>query len=370
MDTVRIGIIGSQFVAGIHAEALRQVVGANLVAVASPTREHVQAFAEKHGVPSGFTDYQQLLDLEEVDVVLLCLPNDLHCQATLDAAQAGKHVICEKPFCMNLAEADRMIAACQRAGVKLMYAEELCFTPKYVRVKQLVNEGAVGNVYLVKQSEKHFGPHSPWFWDVARSGGGVIMDMGCHGVEFARWMYGRPRATSVYAHCGTYVHGDKTKGEDTAFIVIEFEDNRVALIEESWARQGGMDDRAEVYGDRGVIYADVLHGSGLEVYSEPGYGYAVEKAATTKGWTFPAYEEIWNYGFPQELQHFVDCIRNDTPPAVTGADGRAVLEIIFAAYASAGAGTKVSLPFTTEAKKPMDLWRSTSSDSSTPHRVS
>jgi predicted dehydrogenase len=357
MSTIGVGIIGSQFVADLHAEAFKQVPNAKVVAVASATEAHAKAFAQKHHVPKWFTDFRELLELKEVQVVTLCLPNDLHCRATADAARAGKHVICEKPLCMNLSEADQMIAACKRAGVKLMYAEELCFTPKYVRAKQLVDEGALGKVYLVKQSEKHNGPHSPWFWDVERSGGGVLLDMGCHGIEFARWILGRPNATSVYAHCGTYVHKDKTRGDDNAIIIVEFENDVVALIEESWTRLGGMDDRAEIYGSKGVTYADLLHGSALETYSEVGYGYAVEKAPTTKGWTFTMYEEIWNYGFPQEMQHFVNCVTNDTPPAVTGEDGRAVLEIMMAAYTSAAAGKKIKLPFKTDAKKPIDLWR-------------
>ena len=333
-----------------------RVPQAKVVAVASPTEAHVKPFAQKHHIPRCFTDYRELLGLKEVQVVSLCLPNDLHCQATEDAAKAGKHVICEKPLCMNLQEADRMIAACKRAGVKLMYAEELCFTPKYVRAKQLVDEGALGKIYLVKQSEKHSGPHSPWFWNVDRSGGGVLVDMGCHGIEFARWILGRPKATNVYAHCATFVHKNKTRGEDNAILIIEFENDAVALIEESWTRPGGMDDRAEIYGSKGVTYADLLHGSALETYSEVGYGYAVEKAGATTGWTFTMYEEMWNYGFPQEMQHFIDCVRLDQKPAVTGEDGKAVLEIMMAAYASAGAGKKIALPFATDAKKPIDLW--------------
>jgi myo-inositol 2-dehydrogenase / D-chiro-inositol 1-dehydrogenase len=358
MTTTGIGIIGSQFIAELHAEALKHVADARIVAVASPTEAHVRTFAQKHSVPHWFTDYRELLRLKEVDIVSLCLPNYLHCQATVDAAAGGKHVICEKPLCMSLKEADRMIAACRDAGVKLMYAEELCFTPKYVRAKQLVDEGALGKVYLIKQSEKHFGPHSAWFWDVEKSGGGVLLDMGCHGIEFARWILNRPRATSVYAHCGTYVHKGKTRGEDNAILIVEFEGGAHALIEESWARLGGMDDRAEIYGSQGVTYADLLHGSALETYSEVGYGYAVEKAPTTKGWTFTMYEEIWNYGFPQEMQHFVDSVRHNRQPSVTGEDGRAVLEIMLAAYASAGTGRKVPLPFHTDAQKPIDLWLS------------
>lgn len=357
MPDIGIGLIGSQFIADIHAESFKQIRGARLLAVASPTKGNAQQLADKHGIPDVYTDYREMLQREDIHGVVLCLPNYLHCQVTVDAAKAGKHILCEKPMCMNLREADTMIAACSKAGVVFMYAEELCFTPKYVRAKQLADEGALGRVYLVKQSEKHFGPHADWFWNVEQSGGGVLFDMGCHGIEFARWIFGRPRATSIYAHCATYVHGERTRGEDTAVLIIEFENNAMALIEESWARQGGMDDRAEIYGSEGVTYADLHHGSALETYSTRGYGYAVEKAATTKGWTFTVFEELWNYGFPQEMQHFVDCIRNASEPSVTIHDGRAVLEIIQAAYASAGSGARVALPFRSDPAKPIDLWK-------------
>jgi len=156
---------------------------------------------------------------------------------------------------------------------------------------------------------------------------------------------------------GTYVHGDKTRGEDNALILVEFANGVIGLAEESWTKQGGMDDRAEVHGSKGVAYADLLHGNAIETYSAEGYDYAMEKAGSTKGWSFTIFEEEWNYGFPQEMAHFVDCIQNDKQPQVTGEDGRAVLEVIFAAYESAGKGRKVALPFKTSARKPYDLWR-------------
>jgi myo-inositol 2-dehydrogenase / D-chiro-inositol 1-dehydrogenase len=356
MRPVGVGIIGSQFISTIHAEALRAYPHAEIRAVASPTPGHAQAFAERLAVPRHFTDYKQMLALPEIDMVVVGVPNDLHHRITLDAAAAGKHVVMEKPFCLNLAEADEMIAACRAARVRLMYAEELCFTPKYVRLKQLLDSGALGKPTLIKQAEKHDGPHAPHFWDVERSGGGVVMDMGCHGIEFFRWMLNRPKVKSVYAHMTTNVHGDKTRGEDNAILILEFEGGVTAVAEESWTKMGGMDDRAEVHGSQGVAYADLLHGNAIETYSAGGYDYAVEKAGSTKGWSFTIYEEAWNYGFHGEMAHFVDCVQNDKKPLVTGEDGRAVLEVIFAAYESARTGRKVALPFESKARKPIDLW--------------
>jgi predicted dehydrogenase len=129
------------------------------------------------------------------------------------------------------------------------------------------------------------------------------------------------------------------------------------MAEESWTKLGGMDDRAEIHGSEGVAYADVLQGNSIQTYSTKGVEYAVEKAGNTIGWSYTMYEENWNYGFPQEFIHFVDCVKNDKQPRVTGEDGKAVLEIIYAAYASAGSGTKISLPFKTEVDKPFKLWK-------------
>jgi predicted dehydrogenase len=357
VNTVKLGLIGTGFVADLHAAAARLVPEVEVVAVASPAPGKAAHFARERGIRHAFEDYRDLLKLKEVELVTLALPNDRHAQAALDAAAAGKHVVCEKPLCRTLEEADRMIDACRRAGVLLLYAEELCFAPKYVRAKTLVEEGALGRAFLVKQSEEHFGPHSPWFWDVDRSGGGVLLDMGCHSIEFARWVFGKPQVKSVCATMGTYVHRDRTRGEDHSVCVVEYEGGRVGVAENSWAKQGGVDDRCEIYGSGGFTRADLLRGSALLTYSEAGYGYAVEKAATTKGYTFTMFEEIWNYGFPQEIQHFARCVRGQETPVETGEDGREVLKIIYAAYESAGTGRRIEWPYEPrQVDKPIDLW--------------
>jgi predicted dehydrogenase len=108
-----------------------------------------------------------------------------------------------------------------------------------------------------------------------------------------------------------------------------------------------------------VAYADLLQGNSILAYSDTGYSYAVEKAGTTRGWSFCTFEELWNYGFPQEFAHFVDCVANDREPLETGEDGRAVLEIILAAYQSAGTGRKIALPVRESPRRPIELWKKT-----------
>jgi predicted dehydrogenase len=219
-------------------------------------------------------------------------------------------------------------------------------------------EGAVGRIFQMRQCEKHSGPHSDWFYDVNQSGGGALMDMGCHGIAWFRWMLGgRPKALSVYAHMqGGLTHGGRTRGEVNSVCIVEFEGGAIGVAENSWAKHGGMDDRVEVYGDAGVVYADLFVGNSALTYSEKGYGYAMEKAGSTKGWTFTIFEEAFNQGYPQELKHFIECVREGTEPLVIGEDGRAVLEIMNAAYHSARIGQRVPLPFQSKVKKPIDLW--------------
>ena len=356
-DPVRIGIVGSQFEADIHAASIAMGKEGEVVAIASPTPGNAERLAHEYGVQQHHTDYRQMLEDDTIEMITITAPNKLHCEVTVAAAEAGKHVVVEKPMAMTIAECDTMIAACERNGVHLFYAEELFFTPKYVKAKEMADQGAFGNVDLVKQSEMHFGPHADWFWDIDRSGGGVFMDMGCHGLSFCHWFLGRPEPVAITAQMGTYVHQDNTRGEDHSFAIVEFAGGAIGHVEDSWARRGGMDDRIEVYGDQGVTYANLHMGNALPTYSEIGFGYAVEKAPSTTGWTYPVYEELWNYGFPQEMEHFCRVVRGREAADATGDDGRLALQLILAGYESAGTGRRVALPFDApEVSRPVDLW--------------
>jgi myo-inositol 2-dehydrogenase / D-chiro-inositol 1-dehydrogenase len=331
---------------------------AEVVAVWSRSPERAAAFAKKHHIPKHYPTLEHAITESGCDVVDVCVPNFLHHRAVLAAANAGKHIIIEKPLAMTLEEADEMIAVCKAKNRKLMYAEELCFAPKYERVRKLVNENAIGKIYHMRQCEKHSGPHTDWFYDINQSGGGALMDMGCHGIAWFRWMLGgNPKVRNVYAHMQNgLIHGKRTRAEENSVCTIEFEDGAIGVAENCWAKHGGMDDRVEVYGTNGVIYADLFIGNSALTYSEKGYGYAMEKAGSTQGWTFTIFEEAFNQGYPQELRHFIECVREDKQSLVTAEDGRAVLEIMYAAYQSARTGQKVPLPFSPKVKKPIDLW--------------
>ncbi len=357
MEKTKVAILGCGFIANIHMESYaRFVPDAQVVAIYARNPEKAEEFAKTHHLPAFYSDVDTLLAQCDCDVVDICLPNYLHYEACIKAAKAGKHIIIEKPLALTLEQADEMIAVCKANNRKLMYAEELCFAPKYERVKKLTELGAFGKLYQIKQAEKHSGPHSRWFYEADYAGGGVMMDMGCHALAWMRWILGgNPKIKSVYATMQTVMHD--TECEDNCVTVVEFENDVIGIAEDSWAKHGGMDDRIEVYGDKGVCYADLFRGNSALTYSVDGYDYAMEKAGSSAGWSFTVFEEAFNQGYPQELAHFIECVREDKEPLVTGEDGRAVLEMLYAAYASAASGQKVTLPFAPVVSKPIDLWK-------------
>ena len=230
MEKTKVAILGAGFIAHIHLESYKRFVHeAEVVAIYARSREKAEAVAAEFGIPGVYDDVDKLLAESGAEVVDVCMPNYTHYEACLKAARSGKHVIVEKPLAMTLEQADEMIAECKAHGVNLMYAEELCFAPKYERVRDLVERGAVGKVYMLKQAEKHSGPHSAWFYKEECAGGGVMMDMGCHALAWFRWMTGNAKVKSVYSDMKTVFHNDITTCEDNTVTIVEFENGVTAV---------------------------------------------------------------------------------------------------------------------------------------------
>ncbi|MBZ0251851.1 MAG: Gfo/Idh/MocA family oxidoreductase, partial [Candidatus Methylomirabilis sp.] len=356
---IGVAILGSGWISGVHVQALRTVPGAEVVANWSPTPEKRRAFAEQWRIARTPETREALLALPEVDLVCVNTPNALHAEAAVAAMEAGKHVIVEKPLATTLEDAARIREVSARTGRIVGYAEELCFVPKFLEAKRLVESGALGKVYRVKQSEKHGGAYSPWFFEADAAGGGILMDMGCHSIEFARWLLGKPRALSVYAEMSTQVTprlGVDFRMDDDLILIVEFEGGASALLESSWCRQGGMESATQILGTEGVLDAPLLlEGTGMRMFSLNG---TPDKPFESRGWSFPDWEWLWQNGYPQEMAHFVECARAGKQPSEGAEDGEVVLEIMLAAYQSAGTGRKVSLPFRPKGvKRPVDLWK-------------
>lgn len=349
--TLRIGLVGSQFIGNLYGHSLRSVDGAAITAVASPNT--AGQFAERWKLPAHYSDWRDMVASPEIDAVAIASPNDTHRDIAVAAAHAGKHILCEKPLAMSLAQADEMVEACKQAGVVLMYAENLLFVPMYQRVRDLAHRGSIGQPFLVKQAQCHGGPYSPWFWDVERAGGGVVLDMGCHSIHAICWaMDAWPEA--VTATMGRYAHAEKGLGEDHSTVMLHFPGGALGIAENSWAMPGG-NDYLEIYGPKGRLVANLERGPAISMYVAPESETALDQT-TRAGWQYPMYEEAWQFGFPQELQHFVDVIAGRAELRSSGEDGRKVLEIICAAYESAKTGRRVELPFFSTVSKPIDHW--------------
>jgi len=351
-DILGIGLIGAGWVSSVRAECYQRLPNVKIQAIADIDQDRLTYFGNHYDVLGCHMDWQELISRSDISVVHIATPNYLHGEMIMASAQAGKHIICEKPLCLNLEEADLVIDTCHRQGVKLCYTERLCFAPKFVRAKELVDVGSIGEIYSVKYSKKGGDPTSATAWDKTRAGGGALIDIGCHGIEFCRWIMDKQPVKSVYAQLNIHRYDNDSGLEDDAIVIMEFEQGRTALIESSFALRGPSQSRAEIFGTEGVIYSEL--GGGLECFTEKGVGRGSGK------WIFSSHKSIWEQGYPQEIAHFIDCILEDAEPSECGEDGRAVLEIMLAAYYSAATGQKVKLPFRPKGiKQPVDLWYTT-----------
>lgn len=357
---LRIGLIGSGWISTVHYDAFKAIGNCEVVAQADPDTDKHKWFVAERPIPKYYKGYKNMLKRRDIDVVTVAVPNAFHAALAKDALEAGKHVIIEKPMCLTIADAEEIIDIANRKGLVVGYAEELCYIPKFIRMKQIADSGGIGDVYMIKQCEKHEGPYSPWFWTREGAGGGILMDMGCHAIEYCRWFMGKKKVKSVMAHCGKYLH-TWAEVEDHVILTMEFEDGTLAHVESSWALKGGMASTAEAYGTKGVLYGDLLAGTGLQAFSEEGFepmpaNQAQLGGPDSKGWTKPDWEWLWSNGYPQEMDDFLSCIRQGGTPIESAKDGLDVLEIMLAAYHSAGTGKRVELPFKPDVKIPVDLW--------------
>jgi len=357
---LNIGLIGSGWISTVHYDSFKAVGDCQVIAQADPDTAKHKEFIKERPIPNYYKTHKGMLRRSDIDVVTVAVPNTLHAPLAKDALLAGKHVIIEKPMCLTIADAEELIYLANKKGLVIGYAEELCYTPKFSRMKQIADTGGIGDVYMVKQCEKHGGPYSPWFFTRAGAGGGILMDMGCHAIEFCRWFKNKKKVKYVTAHCNKFLHSF-AEVEDHVILTMEFDDGTLAQVESSWTLQGGMTSTAEAYGTKGVLYGDLLQDNGLKAFSQNGYLPMPNNQAQTcgeesVGWSTPDYEWLWNNGYPQEMKDFLTCIKEGGTPVESAADGLDVLEIMLAAYHSAGTGKKVELPFRPDVEFPVDLW--------------
>jgi predicted dehydrogenase len=337
MRSVGIGMLGSGFIGEFHTLGLRYVRDARVVANWGAGTDRREAFAARFD-SRALDSIDAVCADPEVDLVVVSLPNHLHLDAVRSAAAHGKGVACTKPLGRNAEEAAEMLRLVRDAGVFHAYLENVVFNAEMIRMREMIESGAIGRLTTFRAREGHSGPHAPHFWDADLAGGGALLDMASHGAEAARSMFGKDvPVRDVFAWGDTLVHGDRTRLEDNAVMLIRFEDGRVATMDVSWSSKGGLESRFEAYGDAGRIVQDIIS-SPLRAFIERPAGYLGEKVDADTGWVYPVPNETYAHGHDAMMADVVDAFREGRAPRETFEDGLMVNTILDAAYRSMRSG--------------------------------
>ncbi len=267
-EKIKVGIVGTgRWADVVHAPGVKSHPRAELVAVCSPNRENVEAMARKFDVPHVFTDYRELMTLDELDAVAVVTTHATHYPICMAAIQRGLHVFCEKPLGMTYAETRELHAAAEGAGVKHMVAFTCRWLPHAIRVKQLLDEGYVGRVYHVNVNKMagYAGAEAPrrWRFDKSLAGAGVLADLGSHMIDLARWYLGEIR--SVCADAPTFIHQRRDPNgtamlpcevDDAAAFIAQFESGAQGVFHISWVAHRGRNQTVGICGEAGTIVFD------------------------------------------------------------------------------------------------------------------
>jgi predicted dehydrogenase len=325
------GLIGRFYTMTLHGQRGRDRVH-NVCAV---PEESAKNFAKEFDIPKWTTSMEEAVADPETDTVIIGIPNDLHEKAVHLAAKAGKAILCTKPLGRNAKEAKSMLDAVEKAGVFAGYLEDLCYTPKTLKSIRAIKNGALGQVLWARSRETHPGPHSAWFWDISKAGGGAIVDLGCHCIEIIRNFIGKDiRPVEVLCTSDTLVH--PIEAEDSGLGLIRFANRAIGQFEVSWTFRGGMDLRDEVAGTEGTIWLNHFLRTGFEMFTAAKQGgYVAEKAETETGWLFPVGDEVVELGYVDMFTDMFESMEKGKQPMEGFYDGYVVNAIIDACYKSA-----------------------------------
>jgi predicted dehydrogenase len=332
----KIAMLGTGLIGWFYTKSLHEHRGQDRVQlIYSRSQERADAFAAEWNIPKTATTLEDAIKDRSIDTVIIGLPNDLHLEAIRLCAKYKKAVLCTKPLGRNAAEAKKMLDLVEKAGIFHGYLEDLAYTPKTLHALQSVKNGVIGRVTWARSREAHPGPHSSWFWDLSKAGGGAIVDLGCHCIEIARNYIGKDiRPVEVMCWAATQVK--PIEAEDNAIAIVKYANGAVAQFEVSWTFRGGMDLRDEVSGTDGIIRVDHFLRTGFEMFTAAADNkYVAEKAETASGWLFPVGDEVNALGYTHMFSDMFDSIENKTTPMESFYDGYIVNAVIDACYKSA-----------------------------------
>jgi UDP-N-acetylglucosamine 3-dehydrogenase len=318
---VNLGLVGLGYIGKVHLRHSLALSNAKLVAVADVSKKSLQR-ARKMGVKSTYSDYEQLASNSEVDAVVIALPTHLHKNCALCFAEEGKDIFLEKPLATNPKEGKEILSASDKHGVALMVGYHYRFNPAFRSLKEQLRNGKLGEIQVATATFIGSGPFThraegyapmpvpPWWFDKELTGGGALIDLGSHAINLLRWYLGE------IAEIGSYLgHRFNLEPEDYANCVAKFESGPTAFINLGWFSRG-YKVRVELFGTAANSFAE-----------NPPPNRFLQVAQLLMGRP----SQYWLPHF-WELQHFVNCVANDTPPRPSGRDGLKDLEAIQMAY--------------------------------------
>lgn len=332
-STLRFGVIGAGRIGKIHAENLAtRIPGVEVVAIADPVLDAAQELAARLHVAKATADYHEIIADPSIDAVAICSSTDTHAPIMIEAAQAGKHIFCEKPIHYQIDRIDAALAAVEKAGVKLQIGFNRRFDPNFRKVRQMVAEGKVGEVHILRITSRDPAPPPVAYVKVS---GGIFFDMTIHDFDMARYLSGS-EVEEVYV--ASAVRVDPGIGEagdvDTAVITLKFKNGAIGTIDNSRKAVYGYDQRVEVFGSGGMVAVS---------NNTPDSHYYANADGVSSAKPLYFFLERYAESFIAEMREFVDAVRSNTTPPVTGADGRAPVLIAMAATRSSREGRPVKL---------------------------
>ena len=326
----RVGIVGAGLMAGWHAARWQQLP-VELAGFYDLTIERAQTQARDYG-GRAFTSLDELL--AGVDVVDVCTPTPQHAGPVLQAAAAGKHIVCEKPLARHLADAEAMLAACASAGVRLFVAQVVRFFPEFAQARDVLQSGVLGKPGVVRtvRGGDFPRPHT-WYGDFAQSGG-VILDLAIHDIDYLRWCFGE--ISRVHAR-GLSFSG--IPATDHVLITLRFASGVIGHIEGSWAYPPhNFRTFLEIAGDQGLLQHDSLAASPMDVLIKQQSTAEGGRITIPGGFMHPTDDPYY-----RELEHFLDCLESGADFLVSPEDGLAALKVALAAIESVRTGRPVEL---------------------------
>lgn len=327
---MRVGIAGTGFMGTAHAAAWSQT-GATIQGFTAETMQEAEPLALQYG---GLVYKDLTAMLRDVDVVDICTPTHLHAEMVLQAAEAGKHVICEKPLALTVEEGQAMIAACRRAGLRLFVAHVVRFFPEYALAKETVERGEIGRPGVVRLSRGSYRPKKPvgnWFLDESKSGG-ILMDLMIHDFDYARWVAGE--VESVYAKKISSVHAGAPV--DYALAILKHTSGALSHIAGAWAYPPPtFRTHLEIAGEKGLIEFDSQETAPIQQLLARPAGDAPDVAVPSS----PTLESPYT----TQIKEFYAALQDGTPVRVSAEDGLAAVQIALAARRSVESGQAVRL---------------------------